>query len=235
MSQDAWLAIHTADTPGSLALLCNGEVRARPLDATGKHASTLLGAIDALFRDLHTSIGQLRGVALTRGPGSFTGIRIGVATAQGLAQAIGVDLYYCDSLWAEAAAHQAPGWTATVLDARRGEVYAGLYRVKDDGPEEVVAPFVDAPEAAARRLLAAVVPDTTLLLSGSGARLLSFDDNALQRVEHIDTAPRSDVARAVALAAQAGRLPSQAPRDLKPLYLRKSDAELNREARFGTR
>ena len=235
MSQDGWLALHTTDTPGAIALASNGEVRARPLDAAGKHASTLLGAIDALLTEMHTDIAALQGIVLTCGPGSFTGIRIGIATAQGLSQAIGATVCGCDSLWAEAAAQSEPGWVAVVLDARRGEVYAGLYRVGDGAPEEVVAPFVDAPDAAARRLLGGVDPETPLRLTGSGAALLQLDGDSAQRVQQIESVPRPDVARALTAAAKAGLLVRLAPRDIKPLYLRKSDAELNREARLGTR
>ena len=235
MSQDVWLAIHTTDTPGAVALACDGEVQALPLDADGKHASTLLGAIKALLAEVHKEIVQVNGVVLTCGPGSFTGIRIGMATAQGLAQALGVPVSFCDSLWAEAAAHAKLGTLATVLDARRGEVYAGLYEIGQDGPGEILAPFVDAPAVTARRLLDAMAPRSTLHVSGSGSGLLSFSDGVSVRVERIDRVPRTDVARALALAAQAGRLPRQAPRALEPLYLRKSDAELNRQARLGTR
>jgi len=235
MSQGVWLAIHTTDTPGALALVGGDEVLARPLDAQGRHASTLLGAVDALLAEMHRDVGDVCGVVLTRGPGSFTGIRIGIATAQGLAQAIGVPVAFCDSLWAEAAAQKERGLLATVLDARRGEVYAGLYDLGDDGPQQVVAPFVDAPAAAARRLWEAVAAKETLLLSGSGAPLLVFEEDVRRRIASIERVPRTDVARAMALAAQAGRLPRLAPRELKPLYLRKSDAELNRQARLGSR
>jgi tRNA threonylcarbamoyladenosine biosynthesis protein TsaB len=236
MSQGVWLAIHTTDTPGALAVVSDNDERARPLDAEGRHASTLLGAIEALFADLHQDVTELSGVVLTRGPGSFTGIRIGMATAQGLAQALGVPVASCDSLWAEAAAHANNGLLATVLDARRGEVYAGLYRLGEAGPRPICAPFVDAPEAASRRLLdaaGAADAQASLLVSGSGALLVPFEADVARHVTRIERVPRTDVARALARAAQAHRLPRQTPRDLEPLYLRKSDAELNRQARLG--
>jgi tRNA threonylcarbamoyladenosine biosynthesis protein TsaB len=233
VSTDLCLALHTSDVPGAVALVGGGEVCARPLASDGKHASTLLGAIDALLAEMRTDIGHVRRIVLTRGPGSFTGIRIGVATAQGLAQAIGVGVSVCDSLWAEAAAHHATGLLAVVLDARRGEVYAGLYRIGAGPPQQLIAPFVATPAVASGRLAAAAAT-AKLLLSGSGASLLPRDDAASRRFEYLVSGPRPAVAAALALSG-AATLSSCAPRDVEPLYLRKSDAELNREARLGAR
>jgi tRNA threonylcarbamoyladenosine biosynthesis protein TsaB len=194
----------------------------------------LLGAVARHLDAIGADAQRLQGVALTIGPGSFTGIRIGLATAQGLALAAGLPVAVCDSLEAEAVAWSAPGWLAVALDARRAEVYAGLYRWQDGRLHVVLPAFVAAPESAARRLLESVPEADDLPLTGSGASLVAAAVHNT-RLQCIDPLSPESVARALVARAVAGRLQVQSPRELEPLYLRKSDAELNRQAGFGAR
>jgi tRNA threonylcarbamoyladenosine biosynthesis protein TsaB len=178
------LALDSA-TPSSVAgvLLADGRVvEARddpPAESRGKHASRLLPLAEQALADAGVTWEELDRLAVGVGPGGFTGLRIGVATARALAQARGLPLVPVGSLEALAAAaavsavvgagHDAarpdggePRVVAAVIDARRGEVFAGAWR---DGTP-VLDPIAIAPDALAARLAAV---DGAVRAVGDGA------------------------------------------------------------------
>lgn len=123
------LALDTSSTVISAALVVDGVLVAERTDVVAHNRTGLLTMVDALFAGTDVRPTQLDAVAVGAGPGSFTGLRIGMATAKGIAFAIGKPLWAVSSLAALAepvASADAP--TVAVLDARRGEVYAGAYR-----------------------------------------------------------------------------------------------------------
>jgi tRNA threonylcarbamoyladenosine biosynthesis protein TsaB len=115
-----------------------------PPGSRGEHASRLLPLIEQALEGAGWS--EVERIAVGVGPGGFTGLRIGVATARALAQAHGLPLVPVSSLAALAA--NADGLAAAVLDARRGEVFAAVY----DSGRELVGPAALAPDALAARL-----------------------------------------------------------------------------------
>ena len=126
---------------GEEGVIATAEHAASPTASakSGGRTSDVLVAIDQACRAAGVVPRELDAVAVGAGPGSFTGLRIGMATAKGIAFAAGVPLWAVSSL--AALAHGRPGLVAAVLDARRGEVFAGLYR--DGilvGDERVMAP-----------------------------------------------------------------------------------------------
>jgi len=179
------VSLHTTEARGSVGV-ARGEILAtRTFESAGQHAPALLSAVRRLMDEAAVGLADLDGVVVSTGPGSFTGIRIGLATAQGLAAARGWPVLSCDSLTALAGCfmgEEAP--LAVVQGARRGEVYAALFDVRGALPAVVVAPFCAAPEGAAARLEAALLatwspqprgggwPEARLALAGSGASLL---------------------------------------------------------------
>jgi tRNA threonylcarbamoyladenosine biosynthesis protein TsaB len=146
------LGLDTA-TPATVAgvLRSDGEVfEARHDPGPGErpgHATELLGLVDDVMGRAGVAPAGLSRVAVGEGPGSFTGLRIGIATARGLAQGWGVELVAVSTLRALAAGAEAP-LVAAVIDARRGEVFAAAWR----GDEEVLAPAALAPEGLAEAL-----------------------------------------------------------------------------------
>jgi tRNA threonylcarbamoyladenosine biosynthesis protein TsaB len=171
--------------------------------------------------------------AVATGPGSFTGLRIGIATMQGLAFArrkplVGVSGF--DALAAAASVpsalpsttHHPPSATVTWVDAWRGEVYAARY----EAGREVTSPVVAAP--------AMLLPDIAgpALFIGDGAA--AFRDEIVAALEKRarfaePLVPRlaGQVALLASAAAQRGELPP--PEAIRPLYVRRPDAELARE------
>lgn len=141
------LALETATQLSSVAVVDGSGVLAEStIRAPRRHLEWLLPAADELLRGLGWGPEQIEAVAVSRGPGGFTGLRIGIATACAWARARGVPLLGVGTLEAFAAAAGTGGLVLPVLDAHRGEVAAGLYRARADGTVTcLVEPLVASP------------------------------------------------------------------------------------------
>lgn len=144
------LAIETGSTICRVGLQFNGERSYRQL-AIRSHSQVLLSLIDELLNAADASLEKLDAIAVNHGPGSFTGIRVGIAVAQGLAYANDIQLIGISSLKAVAlVAHRSlcqqqaqsqsantPAWVFATIDARMEQIYCGWYRYKAaDGDED---------------------------------------------------------------------------------------------------
>ena len=139
------LGIDTATSTASVALVENGQLvgeqrDTQPARATapagstpkGNHAEVILPLIQSILKQAETSIGRLSGIAVSIGPGSFTGLRIGLATAKGIAYECDLPIVGVSTLHANAArVTQFDGTICSLLDARKGEVYSALFRRYD--------------------------------------------------------------------------------------------------------
>jgi tRNA threonylcarbamoyladenosine biosynthesis protein TsaB len=146
------LGIDTATTTAGIAIVDeDGRILAEARHATAGRGADLLVAIDRVCRDAAVAPAELHAIAIGAGPGSFTGLRIGMATAKGIAFAARRPLWAVSSLAAlaadaaeELAGEQQPGHAGVIcaaLDARRGELFAGCYRgAAALGPERVMPP-----------------------------------------------------------------------------------------------
>jgi tRNA threonylcarbamoyladenosine biosynthesis protein TsaB len=147
------LALDTATALGSVALGRGDRVLAEVLVGERRHAAATLPAIEEVLRLGGVGLADLAGLVVADGPGSFTGLRIGFATAKGLLREHpGLALGTAPSLMA--AAWRAAGFTqgavAALYDALRGEVFAALYRFGERGVEVVMAPRLTTPAELAR-------------------------------------------------------------------------------------
>jgi tRNA threonylcarbamoyladenosine biosynthesis protein TsaB len=129
------LGIDTSTSCGAVGLIDGGEVLSDVvLNIPVTHSERLLGAIEFVLREAHCSIGDVDGWAISLGPGSFTGLRIGVSTAKGLAFATGKPVAGVSSLDALASQVSPTSYLiCPILDARKKEVYTAFYRYGEGG------------------------------------------------------------------------------------------------------
>ncbi len=137
-----YLGLDTATTYLSLALSTEAEVlQASCTRLQRDHAKCIIGELDALLQRASLTRQNLAGIAVGIGPGSYTGLRVGIATAQGLARGLGISLTGVSTLAAIAHGQLQEDETAIMtLDARRGQVYAAMYHRSDSSLTECLAP-----------------------------------------------------------------------------------------------
>jgi tRNA threonylcarbamoyladenosine biosynthesis protein TsaB len=229
------LALDTTTSAGSCALLRDDRVvREEASDQSRAQASRLPGEVASILEREGVALTEVDLLAVGIGPGSFTGLRVGIATMQGLAMALSRPLFGISAF--DALASLASGGStansqpdpphihvATWVDAWRGEVYAALYQ----NGREIVPPTVDLPA----HLLQAFVERTTLF-TGDGAALYRSAISAALGNRAQFTEPVAPLL-AGAMATLAGREFRTGlrplPHAIRPLYVRRSDAELARD------
>jgi tRNA threonylcarbamoyladenosine biosynthesis protein TsaB len=201
------LALETATRAGGAALLDDGRlVGESRLNIALTHSERLMGVVDRLLQDCGWDVASLEALAVSIGPGSFTGLRVGAATAKGLALALELEV--------------AP---VPTLEARRDEVYCSLYRWTGRAMERQWDYRALSPEAAAARLEAPVI------VLGDGVEAcrpyLGRLGPGLREADPVHSLPSPAVVGALGQAIlAAGRgIPAE---ELVPLYLRPSEAEL---------
>ncbi len=234
------LALDTTRPAASAAFVDDGRVIAQQTDdGVRSQAEKLPLMLFETLRAAGAALGDVDVFAIAAGPGSFTGLRIGIATVQGLAMVQARRVVPVSAL--EALAHEAdlalPAGTlvGAWLDARRRDVFAALYRVQD-APAFDRARLVELdPPLVAR-------PDTVLAswltrfglpaaIIGDGA--VAYADAIGQQQQEIRVVPGRPLAAAIGrIAASRARLgDAVAPGAVHPLYVRRPDAEIARDAR----
>jgi tRNA threonylcarbamoyladenosine biosynthesis protein TsaB len=229
------LGIDTS-TAASAACVLRGdgeafEVAPEPatLMARPAHARELMPAVAAVMERAGLGYGDLDAVAVGVGPGAFTGLRIGIATARALASANGLPLKPVSSLAALAAGIEAeaeadgqPRALLPVIDAKRGEVFAALY--PEAGPPAegpLWGPLAEVPERLAERVRAA---NLAPLAAGDGSvRFRGVLEAAGIRVMPGES--RSHVVRALHVCRLSAGVPGLPPQSVLPDYLRAPDAK----------
>lgn len=137
INQARILAIETATSSCSVAIEENGVVFELSETGNNIHSQVLLGMVQQVLKDAKVSVSDLNAVAVGQGPGSFTGLRIGIGVAQGLAYGAECQMIGISSLAALAHQSQETGYILAGIDARMSEIYWGLYknRIGDEANE----------------------------------------------------------------------------------------------------
>lgn len=219
------LAIATATEQVGVAIgRPGGQIASLHLQQGRRHGEVLAPGIQSLAHLTRTSLQEIELVAVDIGPGLFTGLRVGVATAKALASALHLPVAACSSLDLLARPHAASGGTvAAVVDARRGEVFWRLY---DGGPAG--EPRVGPPEELVAELARHGGP---VIATGDGARryasqLGSVDGVTIAGHEH-------DHPSAVVLVELAAERAGLSPEKITPDYMRGADVRIGWEQRGG--
>lgn len=223
------LSIDTSSPRGSVALLHGPEVIAElRILSQETHSARLLSAVDYLLKSVGWTLQSLDLIAAGIGPGSFTGIRIGVSTALGLAQSLSCDFAGISGL--DALAHEFPcpaGRVGIIMDAQRSQVYYAEYHVVRGKLRIAGKPALWFPQALARRL--------------GGKKISLAGDGALHYAKELHISSRGRrrlVAVELFLARSIGRLAQQRRGSwnsgefltAEPLYIRPPDAVRKRIA-----
>ena len=216
------LAVDTTSPQGSVALVDEGEVLAevRVRSGTAGHSTTVVPAIEFVLRSLGLELTAVDGFGVAVGPGSFTGIRVGISTVQGLAlsgrrRCVGVTTL--DALAAKIAGEAA--CLVSVIDAFRGDVYGAVY---DRDGRPTAEPAVERPED-----LLANLPDGEAAFAGDGVPLVSARLGCFAGSARF---PRCSSYLAASIGKLAGERMQRAeggpPTELRPLYIRSPTARL---------
>jgi tRNA threonylcarbamoyladenosine biosynthesis protein TsaB len=224
------LAIETATGCGSVSLTRGDTGAGRLLaEATAQpevtHSRRLLGSVDWIMKAAGVHWSDLDGVAVSLGPGSFTGLRIGMAAAKGIVLAAGVPFIGVSTLDAMALSCPVidrPLWC--LLDARKQEVYAACYRPgKNNRPERVGKSMVIRPEQLQKKI------NQPVFLAGPGVDEYYDFFEAIEDVQLVTAALCSPGAARVGFLAAEKLLQGNTmdPSTAAPLYVRASEAEIN--------
>ena len=209
------LAFDTSSKALSLAILEDKQVLAETMINIKKnHSITLMPAIDFLMGSLDWTPKDLDRIVVAQGPGSYTGLRIAVATAKTLAHTLKIELVGVSSLLA-LVPEQVEGLVIPVMDARRNNVYAGFYQ-----SGQAVWPEAHLPLA------------EVLEMAGAANQSVTFVGETATFAEQIkDALPQAAIQSTLPDAAAIGRLgldlPAQSIHDFVPNYLKRVEAEEN--------
>jgi tRNA threonylcarbamoyladenosine biosynthesis protein TsaB len=222
------LGIDTAGLTASVAIVAHGKVLAEVTRSATSHGAELPGAVAEAVARAGITLKDLRGIAVGIGPGSFTGLRVGLAYAKGLVLALGCALIGIPSLDCVALATldrlsiTEETLIAVIFDARKGEVYANLYRATPNRLDKISQPLVIKLQNLFPELNDGVIlvgdskaKEASLLLSERGTRSTFLNEVELNsRGRYVAALGADRIAR--------GEI--DAPAILEPLYVRTAEA-----------
>ena len=217
------LAVDTSTPHAGVALWRDGHVLAERRRVVTTHSEALLPMIDEAFAEAALAPAAVDAIACGAGPGSFTGLRIGLSTCKGLCFALPRPLVMVSSL-AALAARAPDGRVLATIDAFKGEIYAAVYEVRAGVPAP--DPAMDGERVLAPAKLLSTLEGVDFVV-GSGAQ--KYRELAARLLDE-EAGPRpADVARLAALRAARGDYDDLA--SAAPAYVRPSEAELVKQQR----
>jgi tRNA threonylcarbamoyladenosine biosynthesis protein TsaB len=229
------LALDTSHMKGSVCLTRGDDLLCEIVfDASDTHSATLMPAIETCLRTAKVSLGEVDRFAVVIGPGSFTGLRIGLATVKGFAAVRERPVSPVGSLELLAAALPYAGSSVMpLIDARRGEVYASLYDTEGGRPSAVLQPFASAVEDLAGKVGGACGGGVITCGTGSEryrAKLEEIFPAGILFCGPMWSMPRASLAPALTLERDPVLFSNLAT--LEPLYIRPPDARPPSSARL---
>ncbi len=220
------LALDTTTRTGSVAVVQDGDVRSQLVgDPSLTHGARLPGDLMRAIQDASIAVDDIDLLAVAAGPGSFTGLRVGISAMQGLAMAIDrriVPVSVLDALAAAGAGADAR--VACWMDAQRGEVFAAVY---DPSGARIVEPSaLDPQHTLDQEAWKSAMDGHHVRFIGDGAvRYAGVIRDQLGDIEIVDPPPLAAVVARIAIAFPDRAV---APHAVVPIYIRKPDAELAR-------
>jgi tRNA threonylcarbamoyladenosine biosynthesis protein TsaB len=222
------LGIESSTAQVGVAIAGHEGVLAQAHSTRGKrHAESLTPAIEFVCKQARVDLREISCVAVDLGPGLYTGLRVGVASAKAMAHALRVPMIGIPSLDLLALPVRfSSRRIVAAIDARRGELFYAFYRQVPGGVQRLSEHHIGTPDDLASELLAS---REECLLVGDGALRYSEAFEGLTKVEVADLGLAYPSASSLVQLAHAQALREEwvQPWDLQPLYLRMPDAEIN--------
>jgi tRNA threonylcarbamoyl adenosine modification protein YeaZ len=225
------LAIDTASDHASVALGTEGgEALEENLTGARRHAAALVPMIQSLLRKAGASLDDVRGLVLSDGPGSFTGLRVGASVAKALVQSRKLPLWVAPSLMVRAAGVARDETVVlAVSNALRGEVYAAAYRFLPDGIQTELIPSVRHPQDLITRM-----PKPATIVGEATPEILSILEDWTGRPVIGPPAGSPHAARLLALVGKSGGARLISPvTQWEPVYGRPAEAQARWEIAHG--
>jgi tRNA threonylcarbamoyladenosine biosynthesis protein TsaB len=225
------LGIESSGFRGGVALFETEQIVAETwIDLRGAHTERLLPILGRLLEERGADLSAIHGIAVSLGPGSFTGLRSGLGLGKGIAYARGLNLVGIPTLEVLAAGSSREGWILAVSDARREEVFFALYRSAGGRMTEHQATRLGSVDHLVDSVARALPEEGgTLHLVGDGTCPIEGVENALVAVGiEVASSERSEPRPGTVARLGADRLAGGVrddPLTLEPLYVRPSDAE----------
>jgi tRNA threonylcarbamoyladenosine biosynthesis protein TsaB len=226
-----FLALDTATERASLALGIPGAARVEEsIGGARRHAAALLPAVQRLLQRAGRSLDDLQGIALSDGPGSFTGLRVGAAVAKALVHARSLPLWTAPSLLVRAAGvARGDELVLAIASALRGEVYAAAYRFLPGGVQAELIPSVRRPE----ELVSSALQPATLV-GEAPAEIVAILENWVGRQMIGPPQGSPQAARLLDLVGQKGGAREvKTVREWEPVYGRPAEAQARWESAHG--
>lgn len=238
------LAIETTGAKASVALVDEqGKVTVQGSDETMNHLQHLIPMIQQLMTNCASPINDITGILVSEGPGSFTGIRIGMATAKGLAQALNVPIVGVPTLRSFTYHFQREDVVVCpVFDARREQVYSGAYAWNGTEAIPLVADGAYDLKEHLAQLQTAITAPAKVLFFGDGldryeALIRQWGDEVKEQGIEVEFSPverRYQEAASIALLGREMMLQGKAKQfgEMEPVYLRQAEAQRKLEERL---
>lgn len=206
------LAVDTASTCAGLALARGENILASiKTDLPIPHSKTFFNLLSSLLQTAQVSLPEVDGFAAATGPGSFTGLRVGLSAVKGLSHALGKPAIGINSLDALALASKADGKILVALNAGREEAYAGLRRIGAEGIPEIISQDMVAPASIVGSQFEPFLQEDSVV-----KLMYGFNEEAVPSTA-------VEIAVCAAKILMLGR-----SFDLRPHYIRPSDAEIKK-------
>src|SRR3989338_7438184 len=233
------LGIDTSTNNGSVAIAEDGKLLSESfLPLNSSYSKTLLNSLDDLLKQVTIGLRAIDGFAVSIGPGSFTGLRIGLSTCKGFNLATGkpiipvgtldaiVESYFSDSGVFQSSIFniQSPILLCPILDAKKGEVYASLYKYEKGVIKKLEDDMAINPEKLCQKI------NEPVIFFGEGIKTYGdFIKNKLNGFAYFyNNMPKNSVASSIALLGgkKLERGDIEDSTALKPRYIRRSEAEI---------
>ena len=226
------LALDSSQEILSLALLAEDKSYSLEIDAHGRHSELIMEAADIICRLAGIKPEEINMAACMKGPGSFTGLRIAYSSAKGLAMALGIPLRAYPTLDCIALSLASyPGLVIPALDAKQGRFFCAFYR-----NNKLLSDYFDLGADSISELIIKErsKEEENIILTGSGAELLltklfdSRNNSLYPQSLFVDFLPGRGRARELLKMAKNDTINKGTDINSGPMYIRKSDAEINR-------